>query len=117
MATMVADESLKPATKVTSAGWYALFLVSSAQGLSLLDRQILSILAPSIKADLGFSRKNGRHLLFSKQANGGKITMRVPASKADFQIDEGAFPSYTLIIKAKLGGGHVETTKVEFKRC
>src|SRR5690554_4536383 len=42
-----------PATKVTRAGWYALFLVSSGQGLSLLDRQILSILAPSISRDLG----------------------------------------------------------------
>ena len=52
MATTVAEEPLKPAARVTSAGWYALFLVSSAQGLSLLDRQILSILAPSIKADL-----------------------------------------------------------------
>ena len=70
-----------------------------------------------IKADLGFNRKNGHHLLFSKQANGGKITMRVPASKAEFQIDEGTFPSYSVIVKAKLGGGHAETTKVEFKRC
>jgi len=52
MASAVADESPKPAAKVSSAGWYALFLVASAQGLSLLDRQILSILAPSIKADL-----------------------------------------------------------------
>ena len=70
-----------------------------------------------IKADLGFSSKNGRHLLFSKQSNGGKIKMRVPASKADFQIDEGAFPTYILIVKAKLGSGHVEMTTVEFKRC
>lgn len=52
MATTVAAEPSKPAAKVTRAGWYALFLVSSAQGLSLLDRQILSILAPAIKADL-----------------------------------------------------------------
>ena len=52
MATTVADVPLKPAAKVTSAGWYALFLVSSAQAMSLLDRQILSILAPAIKADL-----------------------------------------------------------------
>lgn len=70
-----------------------------------------------IKADLGFNRNNGRHLLFSKQANGRRIKMRVPASRADFQIDEGAFPSYTLIIKAKLGSGHTEMTTVEFKRC
>ena len=70
-----------------------------------------------IKADLGFNRKNGHHLLFSKQANGSRIKMKVPASKADFQIDEGAFPSYTLIVKAKLGSGHAETTTVEFKRC
>ena len=52
MATTVAVESPKAAATVSSAGWYALFLVASAQGLSLLDRQILSILAPSIKADL-----------------------------------------------------------------
>src|SRR5687767_3230707 len=53
MATTVADEPLKPVAKVSRAGWYALFLVSSAQGLSLLDRQILSILAPNIQAKLG----------------------------------------------------------------
>jgi len=70
-----------------------------------------------IKADLGFSRKNGRHLIFNKQANGRRVKMKVPASKADFQIDEGAFPSYILIVKAKLGGGHTEMTTVEFKRC
>jgi Domain of unknown function DUF11 len=70
-----------------------------------------------IKADLGFDSGNGRHLIFTKQANGGKIKMRVPASRADFQIDEGAFPSYLLIIKAKLGNGRVEMAKVEFKRC
>jgi hypothetical protein len=70
-----------------------------------------------IKADLGFNRKNGHHLLFTKQANGRTVKMKVPASKADFQIDEGAFPSYILIVKAKLGDGHVETAKVEFKRC
>ena len=52
MATTVADAPLKSVARVSSAGWYALFLVSSAQGLSLLDRQILSILAPSIRADL-----------------------------------------------------------------
>jgi Domain of unknown function DUF11 len=70
-----------------------------------------------IKADLGFNRKNGHHLIFSKQADGSRVKMRVPASRADFQIDEGAFPSYTLVVKAKLGSGHTETTTVEFKRC
>lgn len=48
-----ADDPLKPAQKVSRAGWYALTLVSSAQALSLLDRQILSILAPLIREDLG----------------------------------------------------------------
>jgi MFS family permease len=52
MATTAA-ETPPAATRVTRAGWYALFLVSSGQGLSLLDRQILSILAPSISRDLG----------------------------------------------------------------
>ena len=51
--TDAANEGMKQGGKVTSAGWYALTLVSSAQALSLLDRQILAILAPSIAADLG----------------------------------------------------------------
>ncbi|MBO9580548.1 MAG: MFS transporter [Sphingobium sp.] len=38
--------------RLTKASWYALVLVSSSQAISLLDRQILSILAPSIRADL-----------------------------------------------------------------
>jgi MFS family permease len=38
--------------RLTKASWYALALVSSTQAISLLDRQILSILAPSIRADL-----------------------------------------------------------------
>ncbi len=53
MATTAEPQALPTPRKVTSAGWYALTLVSSAQALSLLDRQILSILAPSISADLG----------------------------------------------------------------
>jgi MFS family permease len=53
MATTAEPEALPTTRKVTSAGWYALTLVSGAQALSLLDRQILSILAPSISADLG----------------------------------------------------------------
>jgi MFS family permease len=50
MATIA--EAPPQSDRVSRAGWYALTLVASAQGLSLLDRQILSILAPSIKADL-----------------------------------------------------------------
>jgi hypothetical protein len=46
MAT-AAEAPPSAAGKVTRAGWYALFLVSSGQGLSLLDRQILSILRNS----------------------------------------------------------------------
>jgi len=55
MATIPAEENdpLKPRTKVSRAGWYALALVSAAQAMSLLDRQILAILAPSISRDLG----------------------------------------------------------------
>lgn len=52
MATTAAQGAETP-PKVSRAGWYALTLMASAQGLSLLDRQILSILAPSIRADLG----------------------------------------------------------------
>jgi len=51
MAT-IADEAAPQPARVSRAGWYALALVASAQGLSLLDRQVLSILAPAIKADL-----------------------------------------------------------------
>jgi hypothetical protein len=89
------------------AGDFTLTVVSKVAGTKKMK----------IKADLGFNRKNGHHLLFSKQAMGAKIKMRIPASKADFQIDEGAFPSYSVIVKAKLGGGHAQTTKIEFKRC
>lgn len=39
-------------SKVAKGGWYALALVSATQLLSLLDRNILAILAPRIKADL-----------------------------------------------------------------
>jgi hypothetical protein len=70
-----------------------------------------------MKADLGFSTTNGRHLLFSKQVHGHKLKMRIPASKAVIQIDEGNFPSYSVIVKAKLGGGHALQTTVHFKRC
>jgi MFS family permease len=53
MATTAAEGAVPgQSTRVSRAGWYALTLVSTAQGLSLLDRQILSILAPSIRADL-----------------------------------------------------------------
>src|ERR671917_376314 len=53
MATTVADEPLSAPAKVGRAGWYTVSMVSAAQGISLLDRQILSILAPSIREDLG----------------------------------------------------------------
>ncbi|BBC71843.1 MFS transporter [Altererythrobacter sp. B11] len=52
MATTAADDSPRSVPRVSRAGWYALTLVSAAQAMSLLDRQILSILAPSIRADL-----------------------------------------------------------------
>ncbi|SFG44289.1 Major Facilitator Superfamily protein [Novosphingobium sp. CF614] len=41
-----------PATRVTRAGWMTLAVVSLTQMMSLLDRNILAILAPRIKADL-----------------------------------------------------------------
>jgi MFS family permease len=41
------------AQKISRYGWYALTLVSCAQAMSLLDRQILSILATNIREDLG----------------------------------------------------------------
>jgi hypothetical protein len=69
-----------------------------------------------VDADLGFDQ-NGHHLLFKKEVKGPAITMKVPASRAEFQIDEGAFPSYTLIVKTKLGGGRALKTTIKFKRC
>jgi Domain of unknown function DUF11 len=65
-----------------------------------------------INADLGFD-ENGSGLLLSKQVKGRKITMKIPASKSEIQLDG----SYTLVLKAKLGGGHALTTKIEFRRC
>ncbi|MBO9602061.1 MAG: MFS transporter [Novosphingobium sp.] len=53
MATQAADDGTRQGARVSRAGWYALTLVSAAQALSLLDRQILSILGPSIIKDLG----------------------------------------------------------------
>jgi MFS transporter, Spinster family, sphingosine-1-phosphate transporter len=38
--------------KPSRTAWYALALISLTQAMSLLDRQILAILAPAIKADL-----------------------------------------------------------------
>ncbi|MGX7896785.1 MFS transporter [Tsuneonella sp. HG222] len=52
MAT-AAEPPVVRADKVPKGAWYALTLVASAQMMSLLDRQILSILAPSIREDLG----------------------------------------------------------------
>jgi MFS family permease len=47
------DESNTGATKLGGrAAWYALFLVTLCIAMSLVDRQILAILAPRIKADL-----------------------------------------------------------------
>ena len=43
----------KASSKISPYGWYALTLVSAAQAMSLLDRQILSILANDIREDLG----------------------------------------------------------------
>ena len=40
-------------TSISRLGWHALMLMSAAQAMSLLDRQILSILAQDIRADLG----------------------------------------------------------------
>jgi MFS transporter, Spinster family, sphingosine-1-phosphate transporter len=51
-----AEQSAQPevqSSKISPYGWYALTLVSAAQAMSLLDRQILAILANDIRADLG----------------------------------------------------------------
>ena len=49
----MADENTAgEAHKISRYGWYALTLVSAAQCMSLLDRQILSILANDIRTDL-----------------------------------------------------------------
>ena len=37
---------------IPKGAWYALMLMGLMQAVSLLDRQILAILAPAIKADL-----------------------------------------------------------------
>ncbi|HZF44909.1 MAG TPA: MFS transporter, partial [Sphingomonadaceae bacterium] len=52
MASSTADKGAGEGAKVSRAGWYALTMVSAAQAMSLLDRQILSILAPHIREDL-----------------------------------------------------------------
>ena len=52
LAGAVAAPAARPAN-ISRAGWYALLLMSSAQMMSFIDRQILSILAQDIKTDLG----------------------------------------------------------------
>ncbi len=52
MAANAAGAGAQPGQKITGFGWYALVLMSSAQMMSLLDRQILSILANDIREDL-----------------------------------------------------------------
>ena len=39
-------------SRITAAAWYALFILTAANALNYTDRQIVSILAQSIKADL-----------------------------------------------------------------
>ena len=41
-----------PARHIARGGWYALALIALTNAMSLLDRQILAILAPAIKQDL-----------------------------------------------------------------
>ena len=65
-----------------------------------------------ITADLGFD-ETGYGREFRKQVKGRKITMTIPASKAQLQL-EG---TYSLVVKAKLGGGHSLKTTIEFTRC
>ena len=52
MADAVPPKTPSAQGKVTRAAWYTLALVSATQMLSLLDRNILAILAADIKADL-----------------------------------------------------------------
>ena len=48
-----APAETKPDNRISRYGWHAIILMSSAQMMSLLDRQILSILANDIRNDLG----------------------------------------------------------------
>jgi MFS family permease len=48
----MSQETPPTGSKVTRAGWYTLALVSAMQMMSLLDRNILAILATDIKQDL-----------------------------------------------------------------
>ncbi|MEO8113339.1 MAG: MFS transporter, partial [Phenylobacterium sp.] len=47
--------AVEPARLGGRAAWTALILITLAQAMSLVDRQILAILAPRIKVDLGIS--------------------------------------------------------------
>ncbi|OYX96536.1 MAG: hypothetical protein B7Y74_01000, partial [Novosphingobium sp. 35-62-5] len=42
----------QPRRSLAPGAWYALILVALTNAMSLLDRQILAILAPAIKKDL-----------------------------------------------------------------
>lgn len=47
-----AGRATSPSQAIAKGGWYALVLVALTNAMSLLDRQILAILAPAIKQDL-----------------------------------------------------------------
>lgn len=47
------ERAAGPSRTIARGGWYALVLVALTNAMSLLDRQILAILAPAIKHDLG----------------------------------------------------------------
>jgi len=49
----VTDETIQPATKASPYAWYALGILFLVYVLNFIDRQIITILAPDIKRDLG----------------------------------------------------------------
>ncbi len=51
--TPASPASAEADNRISRYGWHAIILMSSAQMMSLLDRQILSILAQDIRTDLG----------------------------------------------------------------
>jgi len=65
-----------------------------------------------VQASLGFD-VNGDGQYFSKTASGKHLKVKFPASKAAVDIEK----TYTLKVKAKLGGGHALKTTVEYARC
>ena len=120
MATIAAEQTAK--AKIPAAAWYALFVLTAANVLNYADRQIVSILAQSIKtdlklddADLGFILGTAFAVFYSVVGIAmGRISDMLPRKKvmalgvalwSAMTAFGGAATSFAMLGAARLGVG------------